>query len=292
MTRITAFAKVNLSLQVRPIDRLGLHELRSLAQSIDLFDEVEVSPAEEDGFRVDSVEEVPADGGNLVWRAVEAVRGSARFPVEVTLAKRIPVAAGFGGGSADAAAALLAAGGMLGLARESVVSLAPALGSDVPFCLIGGRLWIEGHGERLTEALMSTDFALAVAVPPFEMSTAAVYRRWDELGGPAGPEVGGRDLPPSLREHGPLSNDLAPAAMDLRPDLADWITDLATTWGRPVAMSGSGPSVFAFFADIEEAAHAADEVRGARASVAAAPVDRGWDGDPGGVLPGPPWGVG
>lgn len=289
MTVIRAFAKVNLSLQVRPVDRSGLHELRSLAQSIDLFDLVEVDRAEEDAFEVDAVDAVPSDESNLAWRAAEAVRGSSRAPLRVGLTKRIPVAAGLGGGSADAAAALVATGGLLGARRESLVSLAPDLGSDVPFCLMGGRLWIEGHGERLGEALMSTDFALAIAVPPFEMPTAAVYRRWDEMDGPRGPEVDGRDLPPSLREHGPLANDLAPAAMDLRPELADWISDLTQTWGRPVAMSGSGPSVFAFFADLEEAEHAADIVTEARASISAVPVDRGWDGKPGGLLPPPPW---
>lgn len=291
MTVISAFAKVNLSLQVRPIDRSGLHELRSLAQSIDLFDLVEVARAEEDAFEVDAVDAVPGDESNLAWRAVEAVRGSALVPLRVGLTKRIPMAAGFGGGSADAAAALVATGGLLGATREMLVSLAPGLGSDVPFCLIGGRLWIEGHGERLGEAVMSTDFALAITVPPFETSTAAVYRRWDEMDGPRGPEIEGRDLPPSLREHGPLANDLTPAAMGLRAELADWISDLTRTWGRPVAISGSGPSVFAFFADLEEAEHAADMVTGARASISAAPVDRGWNGRPGGVLPRAPWGI-
>lgn len=291
MTEITAFAKVNLSLQVRPVDRSGLHELRSLAQSIDLSDVVEVSRGDEDDFQVDSDEEIPADESNLVWRAVEAVRLTARFPLQVSLTKRIPVAAGFGGGSADAAAALVAAGGLVGATRASVTALGPSLGSDVPFCLTGGRMWIEGYGEVLGETPMSTDFALAIAVPPFELSTATVYRRWDEMDGPGGPEVAGRDLPPSLREHGPLANDLTPAAMNLRPDLADWISDLATTWSRPVAMSGSGPSLFAFFQDREEATHAASAVRGARVALAAVPVDRGWDGDPGGLLLRPPWSV-
>jgi 4-diphosphocytidyl-2-C-methyl-D-erythritol kinase len=291
MTEITAFAKVNLSLQVRPVDRSGLHELQSLAQSIDLSDVVEVSRGDEDEFQVDSAEDVPADESNLVWRAVEAVRLTARFPLQVRLTKRIPVAAGFGGGSADAAAALVAAGGLLGATWESVTALGPSLGSDVPFCLTGGRMWIEGYGEVLGEAPMSTDFALAIAVPPFEMSTVAVYRRWDRLEGPDGPEVAGRDLPPSLREHGPLANDLTPAAMNLRPELADWISDLGRVWGRPVAMSGSGPSLFAFFQDREEATQAAAEVRGARATLAAVPVDRGWNGNPGGGLPRPPWSV-
>ncbi|MEX0825309.1 MAG: 4-(cytidine 5'-diphospho)-2-C-methyl-D-erythritol kinase [Acidimicrobiia bacterium] len=289
MTEITAFAKVNLSLQVRPVDRSGLHELRSLAQSIDLSDVVEVSRGDEDEFEVDSDEDVPADENNLAWRAVEAVRLSTRFPLRVRLTKRIPVASGFGGGSADAAAALVAAGGMLDATREAVTALGPSLGSDVPFCLTGGRMWIEGYGEVLGEVPMSTDFALAIAVPPFELSTAAVYRRWDRLDGPEGLEVAGRDLPPSLREYGPLVNDLTPAAMNLRPELADWISDLGRVWGRPVAMSGSGPSLFAFFHDREEATHAASEVRGARATLAAVPVDRGWNGNPGGGLPPPPW---
>lgn len=291
MTEITAFAKVNLSLQVRPIDRTGLHELRSLAQSIDLSDLLVVSRGDEDDFQVDSQEEIPSDESNLAWRAVEAVRMSARFPLMVRLTKRIPVAAGLGGGSANAAAALVAAGGLLGATRDSLLALGPSLGSDVPFCLTGGRLWLEGHGERLTESPMSTDFALAIAVPPFDLSTPAVYRRWDEMDAPGGPEVAGRDLPPSLREHSPFANDLTPAAMNLRPEIADWISDLARRWGRPVAMSGSGPSLFAFFQDREEATQAASEIRGARAALAAEPIDRGWNGDPGGGLPPPPWPV-
>lgn len=291
MTAITAHAKVNLSLRVAPVDRSGKHPLRSLAQSIGVADILTLEAAEEDRFVVEPEGIVAADEENLAWRALEAVRSRAVRPFDLHLIKAIPVAAGLGGGSADAAAALVAAAGLLGIGRDRLVELAPGLGSDVPFCLLGGRLLLEGHGEVLTRAPMSDDFALALAVPPFELSTAAVYRRWDELDGPEGPGVAGRELPPSLRDHGPLVNDLTGPAVDLRPELGDWRADLKALWARPVAMSGSGPSLFGFFADLEEAREAADAVRGARATLAAAPVDRGWDGDPGGGLPGPPWTV-
>jgi len=292
MTILTAYAKVNLSLRVRPLDRSGRHPLRSLAQSIDISDTLTVEPAEEDRFVVEPEGIVPADDTNLAWRALEAVRAGKRRLVDLHLSKGIPVAAGLGGGSADAAATLVAAGGVFGVGRDRLVELAPALGSDVPFCLLGGRLWLEGYGEVLTAEPMSEDFAFALAVPPFELSTAAVYRRWDELDAPEGPALGGRVLPPTLRDHGPLINDLTGAAVDLRPELGDWRVDLSALWGRPVAMTGSGPSLFAFFADLEEARQAADEVEGARATLAASPVDRGWDGEPGGGLSKPPWATG
>lgn len=292
MTTLTAYAKVNLSLRVAPMDRSGKHPLRSLAQSIEVADTLTLEAAEEDRFVVEPGGSVAADEGNLAWRALDVIRAGARRPVGLHLVKRIPVAAGLGGGSADAAAALVAAGGLFGVGRSRLIELAPDLGSDVPFCLIGGRLWLEGHGELLTPEPMSDDFALAVAVPPFELSTASVYRRWDEMDGPQGPAVAGRNLPPSLREHGHLANDLTAPAIDLRPELGDWRADLNSRWGRPVLLTGSGPSLFAFFADLEEAQAASEEVRGVRAALAVPPIDRGWDGDPGGGLPGPPWKVG
>jgi 4-diphosphocytidyl-2C-methyl-D-erythritol kinase len=291
MTMLTAYAKVNLSLRVGPLDHTGRHPLRSLAQSIEVADTLRLEAAEKDEFVVLPEKSVPADESNLAWRAIQAVRAGARRPLSVHLEKGIPVSAGLGGGSADAAAALVAAGGILGVGRDRISNLAPSLGSDVPFCLVGGRLWFEGYGEILSPAEMATDFTLAVAVPQFELSTAAVYRRWDEMEGPEGPAVAGRDLPPSLRDHGPLVNDLIASAIDLRSELGDWRADLRQIWGRPVLMSGSGPSQFAFFSDLEEAGEAVAAVVGARAAMAAAPVDRGWDGNPGGDLPPPPWEV-
>jgi 4-diphosphocytidyl-2-C-methyl-D-erythritol kinase len=110
---------------------------------------------------------------------------------------------------------------------------------------------------------------VAVVVPPFELSTGDVYRRWDQLEGPVGREVEGRRLPPGLRSYGPLRNDLTPAAIALRPELDDWKEDLASTWERPVMMSGSGPALFGFFTDLDEARSASAAVKAARAVAAA-----------------------
>lgn len=293
MTEITAYAKVNLTLRVEARRRGALHALVSLAQSIDVSDRLTVTAAEEDSITVDGDDLVALGEDNLAWRAAAAVRehlGAAQ-PLRVHLRKRVPVAAGLGGGSADAAAALVAASGLLGGDRGTVTRLAPALGSDVPFCVIGGTVWIRGTGEQLRAAEALTGFHLAVATAPFPLETGAVFRRWDDLDRPVGPGVSGRSIPPSLRHLAPLVNDLTPAALSLHPELGDWAADLARSWGQPVMMSGSGPTMFGFFASRAEADDAAAEVAGARFASGASLVDRGWDGSPGGTLPPPPWGV-
>jgi len=131
--------------------------------------------------------------------------------------------------------------------------LAPALGSDVPFCIVGGTARVSGHGEVVTTLDALDGFSLAVVVPPIELATPAVFRRWDELDEPTGLDIPGRDLPPALREEAPLRNDLYPAAAAIAPVIDDWRADLAAAWGRPVLMSGSGPSLYGFFVDKEEA---------------------------------------
>jgi 4-diphosphocytidyl-2-C-methyl-D-erythritol kinase len=284
--QLDAFAKVNLSLRLRPRDGTGRHPLHSLVQSIDWADGLVLDGAAADAFTVRGLP-APADESNLAWRALEAARASAgarRAPVALTLDKHIPLAAGLGGGSADAAGTLVLAAERFGLTPEQRGVLAPGLGADVPFCLVGGTAWMEGYGERLAPLPLLGGFWMAVVVPPFEVSTAAAYGRWDDLGGPAGPEPHSRDLPPGLRAGEPLANDLAPAAESLAPELGDWRADLRRLWGRDVLMSGSGPALFAFFASAEEAAQAAAAVSGARGARACGPVPQGWQ-VPSGTLP-------
>ncbi|MBI5157372.1 MAG: 4-(cytidine 5'-diphospho)-2-C-methyl-D-erythritol kinase [Acidimicrobiia bacterium] len=269
---VDGFAKVNLSLRVRPRDDSGYHPLRSLVQSVGWSDRLTLLVAADDAFTIDG--DLPAEEDNLAWRAVEAVRTEAatRSRWSLHLHKRIAVAAGLGGGSADAAAGLVAATRLLRTPAGTAERLAPALGSDVPFCLVGGTAWMEGRGEILTTVPLRPDYAVAIAVPPFELATAAVYRHWDEMEGPTGPVIGGRSLPPSLRGFDDVGNDLLPAALDVRPDLGDWMDDLAERWDRPLLLSGSGPACFAFFADEEEAESAVAAVQGARAVWAGVPV--------------------
>ena len=249
-------AKVNLSLEVRSPEADGMHPLRSLVQAIEWCDLLEMEEGDEDHLQIDGAD-LPDDGDNLVWKAISALRqkiGQDRPRLDVKLTKVLPVAAGLGGGSSDAAAAMLALAALRKLPVDMVAEVAPTVGADVPFFLVGGTAWIEGYGERITEARIDTDsWALAIAVPDFDLRTADVYQAWDRLEEPIGPALDGRALPPSLRERGPFRNDLTPAAMALRPELGDWIVDVAQTWERPVGMSGSGPSLFAFFADTDEA---------------------------------------
>lgn len=281
-----AFAKVNLSLQVRPPDRTGMHPIRSLVHSVGWSDLVELSAGDEDGFEVEGAD-VPTDGTNLAMRALAAVRGRTldRRPVLLRLRKHIPVAAGLGGGSADAAAVLGLAGAAFGVPAADLHHLAVPLGADVPFCLVGGGAWLGGFGEQVDPIPPSDDFALALVVPPLALATPAVYRRWDELGAPSGAEVGRRHLPDSLRDFAPLTNDLVPAAVDLAPVLGDWLADLHRRWGVPVSMSGSGPSLFGYFPTLAEAEDAVAAVTGARAGRACPPVLQGWARRGDGTLP-------
>lgn len=247
-----ARAKVNLTLRVGP--RLGeLHTIRSVAYSVDWHDRVEMRLSESDVL--DAVgAPVPLDDANLVWKAIKRIRREGpSTPVAIRLVKRIPTAAGLAGGSADAAAALVLYARLAGFPSERLAALAPEVGSDVPFCLHGGPSLIEGTGERLRPLdLPIDDHCLAIVVPPFELETAAVYAAWDAMGGQAGQAVKGRSVPPSLRSL-ELVNDLYRAAVRCRPELDDWRLELEARWDRPVLLSGSGPALFGFFPDPDEA---------------------------------------
>lgn len=279
MIHALAYAKVNFGLRVGRLRDDGYHPIDGIFQSVAIADRLTVTAAEEDA--VVGVGGRPvADGfGNLVFRAVQAVRDRAESqqPLRVSLDKGIPAAAGLGGGSADAAAGLAAAGRYFGISRETLDSLAPELGSDVPFCLVGGTARVSGRGEVVTAMDGLDGFSLAIVVPPIEISTPAAFRRWDELGDPEGPRIAPGALPPRLRDEGDLRNDLYPAAAALAPELDDWRAELEERWSRPVLLSGSGASLFGFFLDSDEAAAAANSVpKGARFAEACDLVSVGW----------------
>jgi len=278
VSTLHAPAKLNLSLRISPPDATGMHPLRSLVQTIGRWDILTMAESDEDGLSVIGAD-VPHDGDNLVWQAVHAIRRAGRNdrPIDMTLTKRIPAAAGLGGGSSDAAAALLAYADLVGFDPGALASLAAEVGADVPFLLEGGLRFIEGHGEQLSPKLpQADDYRVVVAVPDFELSTPAVYRQWDLLGGPIGQALPDRAVPPSLRDEEPLANDLYGAAVAIESRVGDWRSELTDRWGRPVAMSGSGPSLFGFFADRAEAEEALGVVPGeARGAFVAAPIEHG-----------------
>jgi 4-diphosphocytidyl-2-C-methyl-D-erythritol kinase len=159
---------------------------------------------------------VPLDDTNLVRRALRAVGREATVHID----KRIPAGAGLGGGSADAAAVLRWAG-------CDDMALAASLGADVPFCVRGGRALVTGIGDEL-ELLPFVEAEYTLCTPAFGVSTPAVYRAWDALGGPTGEGV----------------NDLEPAALAVEPRLAEWRDRLAERTGAVPVLAGSGSTWF------------------------------------------------
>ena len=246
-------AKVNLTLAVLGRRPDGYHELRSVFLRVGLTDVLTVTPGSGDRDRLSltGLPGAPSDG-NLVLRALDAIRAQAGFdfpPLDVRLEKRIPVAAGLGGGSSDAAAALglaQAAWGMA-LSPDELLQVAAGLGSDVPFftCDLAAAL-IGGRGEIVQENPAPAENGVLLVTPPARLSTAAVFARYDELGGERGEN---RD-----------SNQLWAAAASLQPALADLRDSLERASDRPWLLSGSGPTLFALYPSVEDAARSGRSV--------------------------------
>lgn len=260
-------AKLNLSLRVFPPGEDRYHPLDSLVQAIP----GEVLSAEPAEGETDVLElsdreaqrQLPVEVGekNLVLRAVRALRevGVEVPPLHFRLDKKVPVAAGLGGGSGDAAAALvLAAAHADPTGLPDLAKVGATIGADVPALLQGGTLRMEGRGEAITPLPFAGDYGIFLWVPSFGLSTPAVYRRFDEMGFPRGPRV--EDVPASLRDLAPFGNDLIPAAESLEPRLAEHRRVLGALLERPILMSGSGSALFSFFGSPEEARDAARAV--------------------------------
>jgi 4-diphosphocytidyl-2-C-methyl-D-erythritol kinase len=195
-------AKLNLQLAVGPRRADGYHDLVTVFHAVSLFDQVTVVPAEQDGVEVsgEGADRIPAGRDNLALHAVTALRSAMPGPaagragVHVTILKRIPVAAGLAGGSADAAAALVACNELWssGLSQAQLVEVAAKVGSDVAFALLGGTAVGRGRGERLTPALApATPYHWVLAFADGYLSTPEVYAALDRLraakaGGPKG----------------------------------------------------------------------------------------------------------
>jgi 4-diphosphocytidyl-2-C-methyl-D-erythritol kinase len=246
LTRERAPAKINLCLYLGPTRKDGRHELVTLFDSISLFDDLEVTSAAQDEVVCDGV-----DGPNLVSDALGALRGAgwAAPPLRVTITKRIPVAAGMGGGSADAAALLRLAprlGDTDGAAR---LRIAGRLGADVPSQLVPGPWLGVGAGHRLLPAPAVAPYSVVVLPQPFPLSTADVYREADRLSLSRSPEeleVARHQLTLGFSAE-LIVNDLEPAALSLAPRLGETLGAVQRAGADNAIICGSGPTVIGLF---------------------------------------------
>jgi 4-diphosphocytidyl-2-C-methyl-D-erythritol kinase len=280
--RAVSPAKINLSLGVGPVRDDGYHPLATVYQAIGLYDEVVVRPASRTTLSVSGggvdVHDVPIHEENIAFRAVRALAEHVGEDLQVALHlhKNIPVAGGLAGGSTDAAATLVATDALfeLGLSRHELLQVAADLGSDVPFCLVGGTAVGTGRGELVAPVMSRGTYWWAVVPGHGGLSTPVVYAEFDRLAGREAPREPG--VPEALLSaligndleavgEG-LVNDLQPAALSLRPELAAPLAAGREAGAFGSLVSGSGPTTLFLCADAEHAREVRDLVCAATGS--------------------------
>ncbi|MFC7220452.1 4-(cytidine 5'-diphospho)-2-C-methyl-D-erythritol kinase [Streptomyces polyrhachis] len=260
-------AKVNVQLAVGAARPDGFHDLANVFLAVGLYDEVTATPAGDLRITVSGADAalVPLDATNLAARAARALAARhGREPgVHLHIAKDIPVAGGMAGGSADAAAALVACDALwgTGASRAELLEICAELGSDVPFSLVGGAALGTGRGERLAELAVGGEFHWVFAAADGGLSTPAVYAEFDRLTPAAPVPEASPALLAALRTGdaaalaASVANDLQPAALSLRPSLADTLRTGEEAGALAALVSGSGPTT-AFLAKDAAAATA------------------------------------
>jgi 4-diphosphocytidyl-2-C-methyl-D-erythritol kinase len=282
-------AKVNVHLGVGPLRPDGFHELQTVFLAVSLFDTVTVRRAEGlsltvrgegSGAAGRGPASVPADRRNLVWQAAELLARHAGVPAEAHLEvdKSIPAAAGLAGGSADAAATLVALDALWGTraTRGDLAGLAAQLGSDVPFSLLGGVALGTGRGEQLSPVLARRRWDWVLGIAGEGLSTPTVYAQLDSLraegrvesvaaghtGDAAEPVIAALRSGPASALAATLGNDLQAPALRLRPELRRALKAAGEAGARAALVSGSGPTVAALAEDEDAAVKLAATLAG------------------------------
>lgn len=256
--KLQAPAKVNLTLEITGVESNGYHTLDTLFAWLELHDTLELEPAQATSLEMKSegadLERVVGDEDNLVLKALRTLETAVGRPLPTAfrLTKRIPAGGGLGGGSADAAAALLGLRELhrLELSDDELHGLAARLGADVAFGLRGGFARGRRYGDELTQLELPeelTERELILLVPDFGCPTPRVYRAWDQA--PSRPASGSTER--FLAKSGTarlaeIQNDLEPAACRLYPQLTELKEEMRQTGLEAVTLSGSGSTLFGF----------------------------------------------
>lgn len=242
MLKLKAYAKINLSLKILGLRPDGYHELESVMQSVTLFDTLTLTPIDSGIEVVTTNLQLPTNNKNLAYKAAEVFEGSVGNRgkmrdggIKIYIEKNIPLGAGLAGGSADAAAVLVGLNNIYGkkLSQEELMVLGARIGSDVPFCVMGGNCTVKGRGERVLRNVLSVTRNYLLVIPDVEVSTKWAYNEFDRI------------------THYPLpitdsKNDLESVVIKKYPviqKVKERMLGLGCTFAQ---MSGSGSSVFGF----------------------------------------------
>ena len=276
LARTHAFAKINRSLEVLGVRPDGFHELRTVFQSIALHDTLAIRAVHGEFQLICDDPACPADRSNLIWRAAERVWKAAGRPgaprdVSIQLTKRIPLQAGLGGGSSDAAAALRAFGRLWRVKPDRVRAIGSSLGADVPYFFEGGTALGLDRGDLLFPLVDAPRAWVVLVIPSFGVSTKDAFAWWDRDG--ARP-FQGRDRGPK-RPALQATNDLQGVVAKRHPEIGRLVRALERAGARHAAMTGAGSAVFGLFSTRPEAQRAASLVskRGSR-TIITRTVDR------------------
>lgn len=258
-------AKVNLTLEILGLRPDGYHEIRSIIQPVSLFDEVSIDLEDGSGIELESSGiSVPQGKDNLAWRATELFlkESALEHKVKVHIRKNIPLGAGLGGGSGNAAAVLIGLNRLTkALSEEKLFKIAPTIGADVAFFIRSQTAVMEGVGDRISVIRDFPDFHYVILCPNIHTSTELVYKKWDELNfdNQNIKENSETDYDEIIKQFSdmkiapPLHNDLEEAAINLHPEIRSFKEILVSLGLESVLMSGSGSSVFALFRSEDEA---------------------------------------
>lgn len=265
-----AYAKINLALDVLRKRTDGYHEVKMIMQTVDIYDTLTFTKREESGIILKTDKEGLSSGtDNLIYKAAECLMKEAGITqgVEITLQKRIPIAAGMAGGSTDAAAALTGLNELFALdfSLEKLQKIGVTLGADIPYCLMGGCALSEGIGEILTKLPPPPQCILVIAKPPLNVSTKFVYENLHADSLPYHPDVDG--MTEAIRDGslegitGRLGNVLETVTIQEYPVIDDIKKRMKNAGAENALMSGSGPTVFGIFTQKEHADKAAEQIK-------------------------------
>lgn len=270
---LSANAKINLTLDILGTREDGYHEVAMIMQEISLHDTLSMGKINQ-GISLTIVIEgqqgtLPADESNLCWKAAALVQKEYNLQegVEIHLTKRIPMAAGLAGGSADAAAVLKGMNHLfrLGMTEAKLCELGARLGSDIPFCIMGGTMLATGRGEILTRLPSFPRLSVVLAKPPVGVSTAWAYKTYDA--GYDGPHPDNEAMLEAIhggdahKAAGLLCNVLEGVTETEHPVIADYKRLMMEHGAMASMMSGSGPTVFGLVREKQQAWHLADTLK-------------------------------